>query len=302
MTTPQSAIIPDAGAFALYVQMNIVEDVMAVISELKQLPTLVAQLNVENPEASLNLSIAFSSERLSSLNQAVPEELHPFTSFDSKNGIFAPATQADVLIHCHSNRHDLHFYLLSKLLSNVAGKVKIMDETYGYRFLDSRDMTGFIDGTENPNTDELRREVAVIKDGPFAGGSFVMAQRFEHKLPGWNALSVQQQEAKIGRTKLDSVELDDVPKDSHVGRVDIKEEGKGLKIVRHSLPYGSVSSKHGLLFLAYCNNMHNIKTMLDSMYGVTDGVTDQLLNYTQAVTGAYYFAPSLEMLEQLGSE
>lgn len=103
----------------------------------------------------------------------------------------------------------------------------------------------------------------------------------------------------IGRTKPDSVELENVPAASHVGRVDIKEEGKGLKIVRHSLPYGSMSGDHGLLFIAYCHTLHNFKAMLESMYGVTDGKTDQLLRFTKAVTGAYFFAPSQVMLQEL---
>ncbi|MGL5409935.1 MAG: Dyp-type peroxidase, partial [Shewanella sp.] len=103
----------------------------------------------------------------------------------------------------------------------------------------------------------------------------------------------------IGRTKADSVELEQVPAASHVGRVDIKQQGKGLKIVRHSLPYGSVSGENGLLFMAYCHTLHNLHTMLESMYGVTDGKTDQLLRFTKAVTGAYFFAPSQAMLQSL---
>lgn len=68
----------------------------------------------------------------------------------------------------------------------------------------------------------------------------------------------------------------------HVGRVDIKENGKGVKILRHSLPYGSVSGDHGLLFIAYCKTVHNFQVMLDSMYGEVDGKTDQLLRFTDA--------------------
>jgi len=188
--------------------------------------------------------------------------------------------------------------LLRKLLSEVAEDVTVVDETYGYRYLDSRDMTMFVDGTENPKA-EKRAEVALIPDGDFAGGSYVMVQRFEHNLPAWNRLNVSAQEKVIGRTKPDSIELDDVPAASHVGRVDIKEEGKGLKIVRHSLPYGSVTGAHGLLFIAYCHTLHNFKAMLESMYGVTDGKTDQLLRFTKAVTGAYFFAPSKEMLASI---
>ena len=228
---------------------------------------------------------------------AVPAELIDFPQL-GEGDVVAPSSDVDVLIHCHSNRHDLHFYLLRKFFAQVSEDVAVIDETYGYRYLDSRDMTDFVDGTENPK-DAQREEVAIIPQGEFAGGSYVMVQRFIHNLPSWNRLNVSAQEKVIGRTKPDSIELDDVPAASHVGRVDIKEEGKGLKIVRHSLPYGSVSGEHGLLFIAYCNTLHNFKAMLESMYGVTDGKTDQLLRFTKAVTGAYFFAPCSEMLSGL---
>lgn len=267
------------------------------MQQLKLIPALVEELNRSQVNADLTSSIAFSKSFWSQTNQPVPDELIDFTPL-GEGTIVAPATDVDVLIHCHSNRHDLHFYLLRKLMTEISEYVDIVDETYGYRFMDARDMTDFIDGTENPVGDE-RRNVAIISDGMFSGGSYVMAQRFIHNLPAWNRLSVTAQEKIIGRTKPDSIELDDVPAASHVGRVDIKEEGQGLKIVRHSLPYGSVTGDHGLLFLSYCNTLHNIKVMLESMYGVSDGKSDQMLRFTQAVTGAYFFAPSSEMLQAL---
>jgi len=297
MSNIQSAIVPEAGSFALYVQLKINSAHVAVLKQLKALPELVQELNQQQSGAELGLSVAFSHGFWSQTNQAMPPELIPFQPM-GKGDAYAPATDVDVLIHCHSNRHDLHFYLLRKLMSEISEYVEVVDETYGYRYLDARDMTDFIDGTENPKG-EQRKEVAAISDGEFAGGSYVLAQRFIHNLPAWNELAIDQQEKVIGRTKPDSIELDDVPQQSHVGRVDIKEEGKGLKIVRHSLPYGSVSGEHGLLFLAYCNTLHNIDTMLKSMYGEIDGQTDHLLRFTKAVTGAYFFAPSSEMLEAM---
>ena len=247
--------------------------------------------------ADLVLSIAFTRSFWSQLDAPVPEELIDFPQL-GEGDMQAPSTDADVLIHCHSKRHDLHVHLLCKLFENLAEYVSVVDETYGYRYLDARDMTGFIDGTENPHGDQ-RREVAIIPQGEFAGGSYVMLQRFVHNLPAWNRLNISAQEKVIGRTKADSIELDNVPAASHVGRVDIKEEGKGLKIVRHSLPYGSVSGDHGLLFIAYCHTLHNFKAMLESMYAVTDGKYDQLLRFSKAVTGAYFFAPSAQMLKTL---
>ncbi|HAS6169805.1 TPA: Dyp-type peroxidase [Vibrio vulnificus] len=297
MSLAQTAILPEAGPFALYTLLKINHNPAKVLAQLQSLPALVEELNQSQPDAELTLSIAFSKSFWQQLDMAMPAELIDFPVL-GEGEIVAPSTDVDVLLHCHSKRHDLHFYLLRKLLSEVAEDITVVDETYGYRYLDSRDMTMFVDGTENPKA-EKRAEVALIPDGEFAGGSYVMVQRFEHNLPAWNRLNVSAQEKVIGRTKPDSIELDDVPAASHVGRVDIKEEGKGLKIVRHSLPYGSVTGSHGLLFIAYCHTLHNFKAMLESMYGVTDGKTDQLLRFTKAVTGAYFFAPSEEMLSAL---
>ncbi|MBD1575892.1 MULTISPECIES: Dyp-type peroxidase [Vibrio] len=297
MSQPQLAITPDANPFALYSLIKIKQNHAHVLAQLQALPSLVEQLNQQQSGANLVLSLSFTHAFWGKLNQAMPAELEPFSVLGNGD-VIAPTTDVDVLLHCHSLRHDLHFYLLRKLMEQIEQDVEIVDETYGYRYLDCRDMTDFIDGTENPK-DEQRHEVAIIPEGEFAGGSYVMVQRFIHKLPAWNRLGVAAQEKVIGRTKPDSIELDDVPAASHVGRVDIKEQGKGLKLVRHSLPYGSVSGEHGLLFIAYCNRLHNFKVMLESMYGVTDGKTDQLLRFTSAVTGAYLFAPSQKMLAEL---
>ncbi|BCL70727.1 deferrochelatase/peroxidase YfeX [Vibrio nigripulchritudo] len=296
MSNPQHAIVPEAGAFALYSLFKISSEPQAVLSALQTLPSLIKEVN-DQQEADVKLSVSFTHQFWSKLNQPMPGELEPFREL-GKGDIIAPATDVDFLIHCHSDRHDLHFFVLRKFLTPIAEHVELVDETYGYRYLDSRDMTDFVDGTENPKGDQ-RHDVAIIPEGDFAGGSYVMVQRFIHNLPAWNRLNVSAQEKVVGRTKPDSIELDDVPAASHVGRVDIKEEGKGLKIVRHSLPYGSVSGEHGLLFIAYCQTLHNFKAMLESMYGEADGKTDQLLRFTSAVTGAYFFAPSEAMLSEL---
>lgn len=297
MSQAQSAILPEAGPFALYTQLKVTKQAAEVLAHLQSLPQIVNELNDAQPGSELTLSIAFSKQFWVNFEQVAPAELIDFPEL-GEGDTHAPTSNVDVLIHCHSNRHDLHFYVLRKLLAEVSEFVEVVDETYGYRYLDSRDMTDFVDGTENPKAQQ-REEVAIVKDGEFAGGSYVMVQRFIHNLPAWNRLNVAAQEKVVGRTKPDSIELEDVPAASHVGRVDIKEEGKGLKIVRHSLPYGSASGEHGLLFIAYCNNRHNFDAMLESMYGVTDGKTDQLLRFTKAVTGAYFFAPSTSMLGAL---
>ena len=295
--TPQTALLPEPDRFALYVTLNIKSNPQLVLEQLQTLPALIVELNENQPDANLSSAVSFGADFWTTLSAPMPPELANFKQL-GKGGIIAPATHGDVLIHIHSNRHDLHFYILRKLMNVISEHVEIKEEVSGYRFLDSRDMTDFVDGTENPKN-EARAEVALIADGEFAGGSYMMCQRFVHKLPAWNRLSVSAQEKVIGRTKPDSIELEDVPAASHVGRVDIKEDGKGVKILRHSLPYGSVSGDHGLLFIAYCHSVHNFQVMLDSMYGEVDGKTDQLLRFTDAVTGGYFFAPSQEMFTEL---
>ncbi|MGC9461694.1 Dyp-type peroxidase, partial [Vibrio genomosp. F10] len=224
MSQPQSAILPEAGPFAQYTLLKIKQNTSRVLEHLKTLPALVAKLNEAQPESSLTISIAFTRSCWSTLEQSMPEELMDFPVL-GKGDTIAPSSDVDVLIHCHSNRHDLHFYVLRKLMAEIEQDIEVVDETYGYRYLDSRDMTDFIDGTENPK-EKVREDVAIIPEGEFVGGSYVMVQRFIHDLPSWHRLNVSAQEKVIGRTKPDSIELDDVPAASHVGRVDIKEEGK----------------------------------------------------------------------------
>lgn len=295
MATPQSAILAAAGPFALYALLRAHGDPKTVNARCKAVHDLVDQINTDRPDARLYASIAFSPSYCARAGIAAPASFSAFKPLGS-GAITAPATECDVLCHVHSFRHDLNFDLLRKLLSPISREVEILDETYGFRYLDSRDMIGFIDGTENPKIPDEREKVAILPDGEHRGGSFVMIQRFVHQLSEWEKIAVAGQEKVIGRTKADSLELEEVPADSHVGRVDIKENGQGLKIVRHSLPYGSVGAEHGLLFIAYCNSQQNFERMLGSMYGEADGTTDALLQFTRAVTGAFLFAPSMEQL------
>ncbi|GAM59399.1 dye-decolorizing peroxidase, yfeX-like subgroup [Vibrio ishigakensis] len=294
MSVPQSAILPGNERFAHFVLLNITSSHQQVIESLKTLYKSTQQIRADNEQSSIHLAISFSADFWSDIHSASPSELITFPGY-GKNNIVAPATDAHVFLHFHSARPDLHFELMQSFLKQVGEHVKIVDEVQGYRYLDDRDMTGFIDGTENP-TDDDRATVALIAEGKFAGGSYVMVQKFAHNLKPWHKLEQNKQERMIGRTKPDSVELDDVPNNSHVGRVDLKENGKGLKMLRHSMPYGMVSEDHGLYFVGYCARLYNMDKMLKSMYGEIDGVTDMILNFSQAKTGAYFFAPSESLL------
>ena len=168
--------------------------------------------------------------------------------------------------------------------------------------MDSRDLTGFVDGTENPK-DAHRAEVALLPAGPFAGGSYIDIQRYIHDLAAWNRLSVTQQEQIIARTKQTDEEFatEDKPETAHIKRVSIKEDGESLEILRHSMPYGTVS-EHGLYFISYAGRPDTFRRMLEQMI-VADkaGHYDHLLNFSRAVTGASFFAPPRDWLEARGA-
>ena len=171
------------------------------------------------------------------------------------------------------------------------------------RLYEDRGLDGFVDGTENPQGDDNVRNVAIIPEGkPDAGGSYVLLQKYLHDLKKWDAVPTAEQEASVGRSKEtnDEFSKDVRLPDSHHGRVNVKENGVGLKIVRRSLPFGKISGEHGLMFTSFCNTLHNIEVQLLNMFGDADGKTDLLLKYlSKAVSGAYYYAPSVERLQNL---
>ncbi|MGL4958560.1 MAG: Dyp-type peroxidase, partial [Plesiomonas sp.] len=288
MTLAQSGVVPEGSRFAMFLVLHVEQGVSRVREIAKQFPAMIDHYAASDADAALSGTWAFGDALWRTLagDEEAPE-LKPFVELGEERHI-APETQEDVFIHIHSQRHDLNYALAQDVLNALGDCVTVTDEQHGFRYLDARDMTGFIDGTENPHGDEPREQVGVIAEGPDQGGSYILVQRYAHNLPKWHGLNEQDQEKTIGRTKTESEELEPEQRfeNSHVSRVDLKEEGKGLKILRHSLPYGKVSDEHGLYFCAYCHSLYNIEKQLLSMFGgLEDGQYDRLLKYTRAVTG-----------------
>lgn len=298
MSQFQSGILLEHRRFAIWLEARVTGDLDALRQGSKSFLQQLEALQTQFSDAGLGAVIAFGDALWRDLqgNASAPE-LKAFAALG--NGI-APATQRDLLIHIQSQRHDVNFALAQAALSAFADAVNIEEETHGFRWIEDRDLSGFVDGTENPQG-EARKEVAIISAGADAGGSYVFTQRWEHNLKLWNRLAVEKQEAIIGRTKETDEELpgDQRPATSHISRVDLKEEGKGLKILRQSLPYGSASGTHGLYFISYCHRLYNIEQQLLSMFGERDGKMDAMLRFTKPVSGSYFFAPSLDVLTAL---
>lgn len=299
MSRVQTGILPEHCRAAIWLEASIQGDFDAIRQGCKTFNQSLITFQDKFPDANLGAVVAFGHDLWRDLSGGVgATELKNFAPLGKG---LAPATQHDVMIHILSLRHDVNFSVAQAALAAFGDALKIEEEIHGFRWVEDRDLSGFVDGTENPQGEETRRTVAVINDGVDAGGSYVFVQRWEHNLKQLNRMSVSDQEMIIGRTKEANEEIDgdERPDTSHLTRVDLKENGKGLKIVRQSLPYGTASGTHGLYFIAYCARLHNIEQQLLSMFGETDGKRDGMLRFTKPVTGGYYFAPSLDKLLSL---
>ncbi|MDX4944510.1 Dyp-type peroxidase [Providencia manganoxydans] len=295
MSHSQSGILKDHSRFGIFIEAMVQGTLDEIKLGCQHFVDALTQLQEQYPADRLGAVVAFGSDiwkQLSSSESA--PELKPFRQLGKG---LAPATQRDLFIHIQSQRHDINFSLAQAALKAFGSAIKVEEETHGFRWVEERDLSGFIDGSENPQGEEIA-EVALIADGIDMGGSYILVQRYEHSLKKWERFSEHEQEKMIGRTKKDSVELDENARNvtSHVSRVVVEEDGEELSIMRHSLPYGTASGKHGLFFVAYCARLHNIEQQLLSMFGEKDGKYDDLLRMTKAVSGSYYFAPSIDRL------
>lgn len=214
------------------------------------------------------------------------------------DGFVMPATQHDALLWLSGSSYDVIFDVAHQTIADLRTVASVAEETSSWPYRHDRDLTGFIDGTENPTLVDAA-EVALIPEGQTgAGGTILLLQRWVHDTAKWESLSVKNQELVIGRVKLDSVELGDKPTDSHVARTDQDQFGK---IFRRNMPYGTVTN-HGTMFVGFSADQRRLSRMLESMAGLVTGMRDALTDYTRPLTGAYYFVPSTERLRALVTE
>ncbi len=304
---PQSGILPEARESALFLILRVPEPGAArsaVARVVSAFPARTQRLAARDPRAKLVSVVSLGPEFWDVVSpRGRPRGFRPFRALEAE-GRRAPNTGGDLLFHIISRRPDICFELALETRRELGAAAEVLDEVHGFRYLDSRDLTGFIDGTENPKGKQ-RAAVALIgeEDRAFAGGSFVFTQRYVHDLEAWEQLSVKEQERVIGRRKRDSRELSDrsKPATAHISRVVIEEDGEELEIVRHSFPYGTTSER-GLFFIAYNKQLDTFEKMLSRMMGTSgDGLHDRLMDFTRAVSGATFFAPSLRVLRSFAA-
>ncbi len=304
VSQPVAAPLTRAAIF-LIVTVNPSSDSRAMVrSFCGDLAALFRAVEFRDLEAGLSCVMGIGSDAWDRLfGPPRPAELHAFREIRA-GGRHAVSTPGDLLFHIRAKRMDLCFELATQIMSRIGDAVLPVDEVQGFRYFDDRDLLGFVDGTENP------RGAAVIdaaltgeEDAAFAGGSYVIVQKYLHDLAGWNALSTEAQERIIGRTKLADIELDDSikPTSAHNALTTIAEDGKEFKILRDNMPFGRPGQgEFGTYFIGYSRSPRVTEQMLENMFvGRPPGNYDRLLDFSRPVTGNLFFAPSATFLESV---
>jgi putative iron-dependent peroxidase len=286
---------PEPGAYAL------------VRSFCAGLAGLIRAVEFRDVEAGLTCVAGFGSNAWDKLfGPPRPAELHPFQEIRSGDR-HAVSTPGDILFHIRAKRMDLCFELATQIMESIGDMVTVADEVQGFRYFDDRDVLGFVDGTENPRGDGAREAAIVGDEDPiFAGGSYVIVQKYLHNMKAWNALSTEAQERIIGRRKLSDIELSDVekPASAHNALTVIEEGGKEIKILRDNMPFGRPGyGEFGTYFIGYSRTPRITEKMLRNMFvGDPPGNYDRLLDFSTAATGSLYFVPSATFLDNVGGD
>jgi len=267
------------------------------------LATLKSAINASLSDISnVNIVIAFGKQAWNTLQpnwQA--DDLIDFEAIEGVDGYSIPSTQRDLLVWLHSDNHDDNLDCVLKIQQALADVATLQLELPGFTYHDSRDLTGFVDGSANPKGDDQQLAALIPSGQQGEGGSYMLTQKWLHDLASFNQLSQEQQEKVIGRTKPDSIELEGnaMPEDSHVSRTDVKVDGTAMKIYRRSAPYGS-ATEQGLYFLSFAYEIKRFSIQLERMFGTTDdGLHDRLIEYSTPLTSSYWFAPSQQDLDNL---
>ena len=306
LTLPQLVSSPlTKVAIFLVVTINPGDDHRStVLSLCADLSALLRSVGFRNLDGALSCIMGIGSDawdRLFGLPR--PAELHTFQEILS-GPRHAVSTPGDLIFHIRAKRMDLCFELAMQIMARLKDAVSTADEVQGFRYFDERDVLGFVDGTENPTGNVAEDAVFIGGEDPaFAGGSYVIVQKYLHNLDAWNNLPTEAQEKIIGRSKVSDIELDDSVKPScaHNALTVIEKNGKEVKILRDNMPFGSPGrGEFGTYFIGYSRSPRTIEEMLENMFiGRPPGNYDRILDFSTAVTGNLFFIPTSTFLDSI---
>ena len=304
MATAQPAIFAQMGKNQWYVHLSRAEG-----ADLNHIKSVLRDTRADCAAENINLVIGFGPTLLADLTDDMPDDFQPFVTIQAGDGSGrqAKGTQEELLLWMNHDDKGKVWLAQYKARTALKGHMNVARETPTFIYGASLDMTGFIDGTGNPENEKAERAAAIRPDGSSgAGGSFINAQRWIHDLEAWNQMSIEDQEKVFGRTKPDSTRLNPQPDYSHLSHVELHEGGapgsdpnlpKKGELVRRSTPYAFHDGTVGLYFMAFCKDQAPIRERLNLMYAVDGGVRDRLVDFSNPASGSFYFAPSVEMLD-----
>jgi putative iron-dependent peroxidase len=279
------------------------ESVRTVQAFCGDLAGILRAVGFRDLDSGLSCVMGFGFEVWSRLfGERSPKDLHSFRELRGQH--HAVSTPGDILFHIRATRMDLCFELAMQIMSRLGSALTVEDETHGFKYFDDRDLIGFVDGTENPVGRACTDAVIIGDEDPtFAGGSYVIVQKYLHDLLKWNEVPVERQEGIIGRKKLSDIELEDAAKPpfAHNVLTTIVEDGRQLDIVRDNMPFGDAGkNEFGTYFIGYARSPHRIERMLENMFiGNPPGNYDRLLDFSRAITGTLFFVPSATFLDNV---
>jgi putative iron-dependent peroxidase len=290
---------PQSGIFALGTASHAYLEFDAVAEDRK--PDLIRTIaSLREPRTTMggvNLVAGFRPELWREVAPGdAPNEVESFdVDLVGAERYVMPATQHDAVLWLSGSAYDVVFDVARQAIADLRTLGRVAEETSSWPYRHDRDLTGFIDGTENPTLVDAPELVLIPEGKPGEGGTILLLQKWEHDAAAWESLSDAEQERVIGRRKSDSVELEDKPSESHVASTDQDSFGK---IFRRNMPYGTVT-EHGTMFVGFSAEQRPLAAMLESMAGLASGTPDALTRYTRPLTGAYYFVPSIESLRRI---
>ncbi len=293
MYTPQAGIFALGTSSHAYLEFDLLDSV----NYQEFASTIAAIREPRTTTGGVNFVIGFRPELWRKfLPDDAPSDVDGFNqNIQGIEGFVMPATQRDALVWLSGSAYDIVFDMARSVIRGLAGQATLVDETSSWAYRHDRDLTGFIDGSENPTLLDAPVDALLPENIPGAAGAVLLLQKWKHNVTEWEALPVERQEQIMGRTKADSTEIEDKPEDSHVARTDQDEFGH---IFRRNMPYGNVED-HGTVFVGFSSDQKRLSRMLDSMAGLVNGQRDALTRYTEPLTGSYYFVPSVESLRRL---
>jgi len=209
----------------------------------------------------------------------------------SANGITIASTPVDLWCWLRGDDRGELLHRARQICQQLAPAFTFKNTLDAFCYADCRDITGYVDGTENPEDDEaIAAAIVSGDDASLQGSSFVAVQRWLHNLDQFETFSQKHQDDIIGRRREDNVEFEGSPESAHVKRTAQESFEPEAFMLRRSMPW-SKDLEAGLMFVAFGTSFYSFETQLNRMIGNEDGITDGLFEFSEAHEGAYFWCP-----------